>query len=61
MSDHVIPNQPVTFNDAQSDVEKEIILNNNFLKERMVALKHDDFNIILPDEPQLVDTKKKKK
>lgn len=61
MSDHVIPNQPVTFNDAQSDVEKEIILNNNFLKERMVALKHDGFNIILPDEPQLVDTKKKKK
>ncbi|MGX4687346.1 hypothetical protein JNUCC83_10800 [Vagococcus sp. JNUCC 83] len=61
MSDNIVPAQPVTFNDTQSDIEKEIILNNDFLKERIVSLQQNTFNIILPDDPQLVETRTKKK
>lgn len=55
-----MPAQPVILNDTTT-LEKEFVVDKDFIKERINTLDHDGFNIILPDTPQVIEEKKKKK
>lgn len=61
MSDKSMPAQPVIPNDMPLEAENEMVLKSDFIKERMTSLNHDGFNFILPDTPQIIEEKKKKK
>ncbi|MGY3704899.1 hypothetical protein BW731_06270 [Vagococcus martis] len=60
MSNKSMPAQPVILNDTTT-LEKEFVIEKDFIKERINSLDHDGFNIILPDNPQVIEEKKKKK
>ena len=60
MSNKSMPAQPVVLNDT-TILEKEFVIEKDFIKERINSLDHDGFNIILPDTPQIIEEKKKKK
>lgn len=60
MSNKSMPAQPVVLNDTTT-LEKEFVVEKDFIKERINSLDHDGFNIILPDTPQIIEEKKKKK
>lgn len=60
MSNKSMPAQPVILNDTTT-LEKEFVIEKDFIKERINSLDHDGLNIILPDNPQVIEEKKKKK
>ncbi|APB30423.1 hypothetical protein ACWN6Y_08140 [Vagococcus teuberi] len=60
MSNKSMPAESVILNDTIT-LEKEFVIDKDFIKERIHSLDHDGFNIILPDTPLVIEEKKKKK
>ncbi|MCI0131421.1 hypothetical protein [Vagococcus sp. CY53-2] len=59
MSNKSMPAEPVILNDTTT-LEKEFVVEKDFIKERIHSLDHDGFNIILPNTTQVIEEKKKK-
>ncbi|RGI28520.1 MULTISPECIES: hypothetical protein [Enterococcaceae] len=59
MSNKSMPAEPVILNDTTT-LEKEFVVEKDFIKERINSLDHDGFNIILPNTTQVIEEKKKK-
>lgn len=57
----VIANTPVPINDSSTEMNKEVILKEDFNKERIKNINSGNFSIILPDEVKVKEEEHAKK